>query len=129
MKERLRSRRTKGSLCSSSSGITTSLFLDFPKQPRFRFSSNSLASPTLQQKLPLEMEIPFFLRFLFVGLSISSANRNRSMRLKETEHSEMSTIVCERESKKYVRNRGEREAKDVESRGQEAMARRTRRWR
>ena len=55
--------------------------------------SNSLASPTLQQKLPLEMEIPFFLRFLFVGLSISSANRNRSMRLKETEHSEMLLMV------------------------------------
>ena len=117
LKERLRSRRTKGSLCSSSSGITTSLFLDFPKQPRFRFSfrfscsrftdaynSRFSSSPTsLQKKLPLEMEIPFFLRFLFVGLSISSANRNRSTRLKETEHSEMSTIVCERKREQEVR--------------------------
>lgn len=33
------------------------------------------------------------------------------------------------ENRDNVREHGEREAKDVESRGQEAMARRTRRWR
>ena len=107
LKERLRSRRTKGSLCSSSSGITTSLFLDFPKQPRFRFSlrfscsrftdaynsrfSSSLTS--LQKKLPLEMEMPVSPRFCLEGTTISSARRNRWTRLKETEHSEMLLMV------------------------------------
>lgn len=83
----------KGSDFSSSSvGITFSAF--FPKQPRFLFFFSSFFTlASLQKKSPFWMEMPTCWRLARSGTSISSANRKRCTRWKETEHSEMLLMV------------------------------------
>ena len=83
----------KGSDFSSSSvGIT--FFAFFPKQPRFLFFSSSFFTlASLQKKSPFWMEMPTCSRLARSGTSISSANRKRCTRWKETEHSEMLLMV------------------------------------